>query len=183
MDVRIHKILRGSRAHGPGIRNVVWFQGCSLGCSGCFNPLTHDPAGGNVIPVNSLAALLLAPSFPCDGITISGGEPFQQPEALLSLLQLLREKNSPPVLVFSGYPEAVLRGDELFSACLGHIDALICGPFRQDQPPAYDRFCSSRNQELVILSERYHPEDFRNLPLNEIIIDRQGNAEISGIYF
>ena len=183
MDIRIHKIVKGSRANGPGIRNVVWFQGCTLDCPGCFNPLTHDPLQGEMISAGRLCDNLLDPSSPCDGITISGGEPFQQASALLSLLKLLRGMNAPPILVFSGFTESALRKNKLFSSCLKHIDALICGPYRHRLPPAYERFCSSRNQKLVLLSDRYHTEDFRDLPLNEIIIDPQGNAEISGIYF
>ncbi len=183
MDIQIHKIVKGSRANGPGIRNVVWFQGCSLNCPGCFNPLTHDPLQGEKIQTGTLCRILLDPSFPCNGITISGGEPFQQAAGLLSLLKMLREMDSPPILVFSGYTESVLRRNKHFSPCLSLIDALICGPYRRNIPPAFERFCSSGNQKLVILSDRYHTEDFRDLPLNEIMIDHQGNTEISGIYF
>ena len=182
MGIRIHEFLRGSRANGPGIRNVVWFQGCTLGCPGCFNPKTHDPAGGKEMSAEEVCSFLLAPDRPCDGITISGGEPFRQPEGLLELLQLLNGSRTPPVLVFSGYTFKTIQQTPAFSACLPYIDALICGPYQADTSPAYERFCSSGNQELVILSGRFRPEDFAELPLREWIIDNHGFEAISGIF-
>ena len=181
MDLNVHKILRGSRANGPGLRNVVWVQGCTLRCPGCFNPLTHDPKAGKQYTAEAVCNELLSADTLCEGITISGGKPFQQPEALAELLKLLRRKNSPPILVFSGYTGTELRSDPLFAPILTNVDALICGPYRKDLPPAYNRFCSSENQELILLSDRYTEADFRDLPLSEVFIDPQGAAEFSGI--
>ena len=182
MNIRIHRILQGSHANGPGTRNVVWFQGCTLGCPGCFNPKTHDPAGGKEMSAAAVCSCLLAPDQPCDGITISGGEPFLQPEGLLELLRLLKDSRTPSVLVFSGHNYETIRQTPAFSACLPFIDALICGPYRAGIPPAYERFCSSGNQELIILSDRFKPENFADLPLREWIIDDHGNEVISGIF-
>lgn len=179
MLVKIHRILKGSRANGPGIRNAVWFQGCSLNCLYCFNPQTHDRAGGKAVAAATLCDELL--STPCGGITISGGEPFQQPEALLELLTHLHERHSPPILVFSGYDHEVLTADPLFLQCLSLCDALICGSFRADLQPAYERFCSSSNQELILLSDRYKHSDFADLPLSEVIIGNDGEIISSGI--
>ena len=55
---RIHAFEPRSRANGPGARFVVWFQGCTLGCPGCFNPTTHDPAAGRSVAIDELAAEL-----------------------------------------------------------------------------------------------------------------------------
>ena len=181
MYIRIHEILTGSSANGPGVRNVVWFQGCTLNCPGCFNLLTHDPKGGRSISADDLCEVLLSPDFPCDGITVSGGEPFQQPEGLLALLKALRKRNAPPVLVFSGYAYTQIFNDPARKACLPFIDALICGPYERNAPSAFDRFCSSSNQELYLLSDRLEKEDFSGLPLSEIVIDEHGNMIVSGL--
>ena len=181
MYIRIHEILTGSSVNGPGVRNVVWFQGCTLNCPGCFNRLTHDPNGGRLISTDDLCEVLLSPEFPCDGITVSGGEPFQQPEGLLSLLKNLRARNTPPVLVFSGYIYTQLLDEPVRNTCLPFIDALICGPYDRNSPSAYDRFCSSSNQELYLLSDRLKKEDFSGLPLSEVIIDDRGKAIVSGL--
>ena len=181
MDIRYHRILFNSSANGPGRRNVVWFQGCTLNCQGCFNPLTHDPKGGRQISCTALGDLLLSHEPACEGITISGGEPFQQAEALLELLKILKARKSPPVLIFSGYSFSWIKDDPLCRSCLPFLDALICGPFMENEPPAYDRFCSSANQELILLNNCYTQSDFANLPLGEILVDGSGNAIVSGI--
>lgn len=181
MRIRIHKIITGSCANGPGIRNVVWFQGCTLSCPGCFNPQTHDPKGGRAITTESLCNQLLSPDFPCDGITISGGEPFQQAEALKELLMEIKTRSGLPVLIFSGYAYDYLKNTPEYSGCLPFTDVLICGPYDRNTPPDYERFCSSDNQELIFLSDCYTKKDFQNLPLSEYFLDNQGNIIISGI--
>ena len=104
-----------------------------------------------------------------------------QAKALHELLRLLKEKKCSTVIVFSGYPFENLQKDAECAVSLPLIDALICGPYRKDLPPAYERFCSSSNQELILLTDRYTYTDFTNLPLGEYVIDKKGNAILSGI--
>ena len=181
MKMRIHSILMGSRANGPGIRNTLWVQGCTLNCPGCFNPGTHDPAGGSQLPIQEVCSRLLDPEFPCDGITISGGEPFQQPDALFGLLKLLRAKSAPPILIFTGYPPEEIMRDPGCRACAELSDALICGPYRQDAGSDYRHFLPSRNQKLILMTDRLRNADFEDLPLREFVIDGSGDLIISGI--
>ncbi len=181
MNVKIHKILTGSRANGPGIRNTVWFQGCTLNCPGCFNPGAADPAGGRLYTVEQICDCLLDPEYPCDGITISGGEPFQQPGALYALLKKLREKSAPPVLVFSGFTEEEIMNVPARRVCAEIADALICGPYRPETGSDHAHFLSSRNQKLILITDRLKNSDFEDLPLRELIIDEEGNLIISGI--
>ena len=81
MRVRIHAFEPASRANGPGLRAVVWFQACTLGCPGCFNPDTHDPRAGYDAHTAGLAASVLALRPTVAGLSVSGGEPLQQPAA------------------------------------------------------------------------------------------------------
>ncbi|MFH1265139.1 MAG: 4Fe-4S single cluster domain-containing protein, partial [Planctomycetota bacterium] len=83
MKIRLHAFEPASRANGPGLRAVVWFQGCTLRCPGCFNPGTHNPLSGHESDTATLAAEILAIRRKIEGVSVSGGEPFQQPEALL----------------------------------------------------------------------------------------------------
>ncbi len=69
---RVHAVEPRSRANGPGERFVVWLQGCTLGCAGCFNPLTHDAAGGSAIAIDELVARMAA-TRGIEGLTLSGG--------------------------------------------------------------------------------------------------------------
>ncbi|MBZ0237815.1 MAG: radical SAM protein, partial [Deltaproteobacteria bacterium] len=74
MIARVHAREPRSRANGPGTRFVIWMQGCSLGCPGCFNPTTHAPAGGELVDTAALLAEVAA-TRGLDGLTLSGGEP------------------------------------------------------------------------------------------------------------
>ena len=175
MKLRVNAILKGSRANGPGKRAVLWVQGCLRNCPGCFNPGTHDPGAGQWMGTTEAAEILTSEEN--DGVTISGGEPFDQPEALSELLRLLRQKGVSSILVFTGYSYETIQN----LPCLKAIDALICGPFRSELPPDYDRLCSSANQQLILLTNRFMAEDFKNLPLAEWITDENGNLTRSGI--
>jgi len=80
VQLNIHSILWGSKANGPGIRAVVWFQGCSIQCQGCFNPATHSFQSMQLLESKVLAGKIIGQGNKIEGITISGGEPFDQPD-------------------------------------------------------------------------------------------------------
>ena len=75
----IHGLVMGSRANGPGLRAVIYFQGCTLGCRECWNPKTHRFSGAErSIAEISDSVVLAHDARPLDGVTFSGGEPMQQ---------------------------------------------------------------------------------------------------------
>src|SRR5512133_2341554 len=85
--IRLHHFEPSGRVNGPGLRAVIWVQGCALGCPGCFNPETHVMTGGEIWPVEKLVERILENSTrPGDqrieGLTLSGGEPLHQHRAL-----------------------------------------------------------------------------------------------------
>ena len=73
--LNLHAIWPRSRANGPGIRTVLWFQGCTLGCSGCFNPTTHPSEPRWTLDAEELVARIMADERAIEGITISGIDP------------------------------------------------------------------------------------------------------------
>ena len=96
--------------NGPGRRAVLWVQGCSLACPGCFNPETHAIEGGQSIAVAEFFDLIDSQAGEIEGLTVSGGEPLQQLEALTQLLRLVREHTELSVLLFTGLRlEEILR--------------------------------------------------------------------------
>jgi len=103
MNLNIHSVLWKSKANGPGSRTVVWFQGCSVQCPGCFNPLTHSFQPNQLIEPSVLVEKIISQGNETDGITISGGEPFDQLQGLLILLKAIRNSSGLPVILFSGY--------------------------------------------------------------------------------
>lgn len=112
---------------GYGKRVGLWFQGCSIGCKGCVSKDTWVTSSEHLVSLKELSTALRKWLPRADGITISGGEPFDQPEALLHLLKFLREFPTKDILVFSGYTEKNLT--TYFSYILQHIDVLIAGPY------------------------------------------------------
>ena len=80
----LHALIPASRANGPGLRAVVFFQGCSLGCPKCWNPKTHPFHGAEVTVDAVVQEVLRAQAqHAIEGVTFSGGEPMQQADSLL----------------------------------------------------------------------------------------------------
>ncbi|SEM79904.1 anaerobic ribonucleoside-triphosphate reductase activating protein [Syntrophus gentianae] len=172
MIVQIHAYAPFSRANGPGVRSVVWFQGSPLACPECFNPETHDPGGGHLSDTEILAGEILRKGQGIEGISLTGGEPFSQPEALLDFVQRL--KPSPlSILVFSGYEIAEIRQMPNGSAILNSLDILIAGPYDLTRPLGRSLLGSS-NQTIHFLTNRYTYRDFKDIPSCEAIIHPDG---------
>ena len=85
--MRIYGLVQDSIVDGPGFRFVCFVQGCPPHCPGCHNPDSHDPGGGTEMSVEDVGAELLKNPL-TDGLTLSGGEPFQQAEDCLTLARL-----------------------------------------------------------------------------------------------
>ena len=172
--MKLHAIEPRSRANGPGARFVVWFQGCTLGCPGCFNPATHGD--GPVSEVGEVIAQLRA-AREIEGISLSGGEPFQQPQAALALLEAARELGLS-TLAFSGYTleEATAIAPEV----VAKLDVLIDGRY-----VAGDRLATglrgSANQRIRLLTSRYTLADVEATPVAEIRIGKTGDVVLTGV--
>jgi len=106
----IHGRLSGSRVNGPGLRALIYFQGCTLGCRDCWNPESHSFAGEERASAEIANWVVSAhQERPLDGVTFSGGEPMQQADALLALIEILRAR-IPGISfgMYSGYSEPEL---------------------------------------------------------------------------
>ncbi len=182
MHINLHDFLARSTENGPGTRAVVWVQGCTLGCSGCFNPATHDTGIRQLVPVKELAAKVLAiPDN--EGVTISGGEPFLQAEALAELGRRMQDADLG-VLMFSGFSyETLSQSDNpAWKALLEVCDLLIAGPFVQELACSM-ALRGSSNQTLHYLSERYRGRQAQlehSSNSVEILIDENGQMLVTG---
>ena len=183
MLLALHARERRSRANGPGVRFAVWFQGCSLGCPGCFNPETHTGTAPIQCTADELIAEIAGEGAAIEGVTVSGGEPFEQPEGLLALVRGLRQTpatNRLSIVVFSGFTIEELGARPLGSDTLAHIDVLIDGRYVAGERHAR-ALRGSRNQRIHLLSERYTRADIEATPEAEIRIDPQGRVTLSGV--
>ena len=179
MKIRLHALEHASRANGPGLRAVVWLQGCPLRCPGCFNPKTHDPHGGYPSDTEALASGILSAADAIDGISVSGGEPFQQPDALLDLLERLSHSDLSR-LVFTGYTLPEVHDLPLGSQILSHVDVLVAGRYVAAQHLG-GGLLGSANQQIHLLTSRHTQADFPDLPTREIILHADGTLTLTGI--
>jgi anaerobic ribonucleoside-triphosphate reductase activating protein len=142
---------------GPGRRVGLWLQGCSIHCKGCVSQDTWPKDPAKAIPVTDLVAWCRRTAGDAlDGVTISGGEPFDQPLALAALLRALGAWRKAArldfdVLCYSGYPLRTLERDH--PSILAALDAIIPEPY-VDRLPLAHVWRGSSNQALVPLSDR-----------------------------
>lgn len=176
MHLSLAGFLPRSEANGPGVRAVVWVQGCSMTppCPGCINPALLRP-GGDHVEVEALARRIRA-IRELDGLTLSGGEPFDQADALAELAAALPELH---LLVFSGRTLAELEADPRATALLRRIDVLVAGPYRADLP-ADTPLLGSANQVVHHLSQRSAPGPLAAAEV-EWVLHPDGTATRTGV--
>ena len=195
-----------SSVNGPGKRAVVWFQGCTLKCRGCWNGATHSfEPPDNETPL-SLATWILAQSG-IEGVTFSGGEPMQQAGELLAAVAEIRRHNTQLTFgMFTGYNLAELE-EGRFAFRLGeqgpgtvkiapwvtepseavrcwrgisaHLDFAVAGRFQESKLTTATSMRSSSNQQLHLFSNRYAESDFPRQSV-EVRIRPGGLTTITG---
>lgn len=149
MNISLSRVHFPVTTLGPGRRLGIWFQGCSIRCDGCISADTWGP-GKRPLALAQLLDDIQPWLAEAEGITLSGGEPFDQPDALLALLGALRQRTRVDILVYSGHPLEILQ--PLLQRAEGLLDALICDPFEQQQ--AQTRVLrGSDNQRLIFFTE------------------------------
>jgi anaerobic ribonucleoside-triphosphate reductase activating protein len=191
----LHAFIPASRANGPGLRSVVFFQGCTLGCPNCFNPDSHAFSGADVT-IRAVAEQVLQAhkEHAVEGVTFSGGEPMQQAPALLELIETLCQQ--VPNLsfgMFSGYSDLELVLGEysiwgcdysepdrrrLWEQIREYLDFAVLGRYNEHQPSGLP-LRTSRSQALRMLTTRYGVKDYGPQSV-EVIVHPDGRAEVTG---
>ncbi|QBQ07377.1 anaerobic ribonucleoside-triphosphate reductase activating protein [Spiroplasma gladiatoris] len=168
-NINIAKILMVSEIEGPGKRFVVWFQGCNIGCKGCCNKELLELKPKIFIPIEILLEKILEAKidFNIEGITILGGEPFLQPDALKELVEFCA-KNSLTIVCFTGYIYEKLL--EEYDSILKYIDILIDGPFIMSQLDIKRRLIGSKNQRVIKITKNYKDCDYFEKPYSQVEI-------------
>jgi anaerobic ribonucleoside-triphosphate reductase activating protein len=147
--IKINKVHFPVTSLGYGKRLGIWVQGCSIQCPGCISRDTWDFRDDMVIDVERFIASIEHWLIKADGVTISGGEPFDQPGALAELLEKLRRHQSGDILVYSGYSRERLLAQH--ATILKQIDILISEPYRPEAGTAL-MLRGSDNQRITLLS-------------------------------
>ena len=174
--LNISKTLSHSRANGPGNRCVIWVQGCTIGCDGCYSVTTHPHRRANIVPPEEVADWISSLRG-IEGVTVSGGEPFEQAQAVSKLIQFVSMKRPDlTVFVFTGYEVEFLQesSDAHVQFLLEQIDLLCCGPFIPEHADPNLLWRGSSNQRLMYLSNRYSAEEERvweaESPVEEVLM-------------
>ena len=149
-------IVEESIVDGPGLRYVLFTQGCPHHCKGCHNPQTHDFEGG--FPFTAEAALAQIAENPLlAGVTLSGGEPFEQAQALCAVAEGVPAMHKN-VMAYTGYTfESLLaRNDYWTNRLLELTDVLVDGPYVESLRDLELQFRGSSNQRLLDRAAREH---------------------------
>lgn len=190
----VHAVIPSTSTNGPGLRYGIWVQGCGKGCPGCFNPralprLHEDapdfkpPAMSGWIEIGALVEMIRKQMevSEVEGVSMSGGEPFDQPEALRVLFEAVREMGMS-VLVFTGYMIEELRENpetRIFFEPEPLVDVLIDGPYVKEKS-VEGELRGSENQRIHLLTDRYKVEDLEPLGPLECIINPDGSISVTG---
>lgn len=154
--LRVGRVMHGTSAEGPGLRTAVWVQGCSIQCKGCINPHLFSIHGGHSVDPQDLVAKALERGV--EGLTLLGGEPFDQALACAALSQYAKGANMG-VICFTGYSYEYLKQQNCATELLDVVDLLVDGPYMADRPERERALVGSTNQRFIHLTDRYAEYD------------------------
>jgi len=151
-----------STIYGPGNRFVIWTQGCTLGCKGCWNEQFWPETGGKARHIDDLAQEILA-TKDIEGITLLGGEPFQQLAAVRNLIETVKQ-HGLTVFLYTGYEKKEFTEAmwETYHAC----DIVVAGRFRESLRSTFLQWRGSSNQVVDFPSPTY--QDIRPREVRQV---------------
>ena len=146
----LFRLYHDSIVDGFGRRSVVQVAGCSIRCIGCYVPETHERENGRLVSIEEIVAAIDAERERHDGVTVLGGEPFDQAESLETLVEKLKAKNYH-VAVYTGYTleNLLARDEECVNRILAEIDLLVDGAFDRNLTRGAGEYRGSSNQRLI----------------------------------
>lgn len=147
MEIRLASIhvQPDSVVDGPGIRGVIWTQGCPHHCKGCHNPITHSFDGGFLVDIEDVKKEI-SELKNHTGITFSGGDPMMQPKECLELAKYSKSLGYN-IWCYTGFNFEDLKNEQL--KFLEYIDVLVDGKFELAQKSLNLRFKGSMNQRVI----------------------------------
>lgn len=147
MKIRIAGITQDSIVDGKGLRFVVFTQGCPHQCPGCHNPETHSLSGGTLMDVEEIIERMDTNPL-CDGLTLSGGEPFYQPMCCARIAKAAKERGMN-VWCYTGYTLNELSSIPAAEDLLAYVDVLVDGRFIQSKRSLDLDYRGSTNQRVI----------------------------------
>lgn len=183
MMLRVHRIVERTKAEGPGQRFCIWVQGCNHGCTGCFAQDTWDNAQGMLYNESDITKLITRNATEIEGITLLGGEPFDQTKALAPIVETAKMLGLS-VMAFTGYMYEYLieLNDPHLTRLLKATDLLIDGPYIERLRDFSRPWVGSSNQRFIFLSDRYNENIIYHCSNQfEIRVDSRGRILVNGM--
>lgn len=151
MKVRLAGVIETSINNGEGIRKVIFAQGCKHHCKGCFNPDTHDFDGGYECDTEKIIERINN-DYMIDGVTFSGGDPFEQAEAFAHIAKNINKKLT--IWCYTGYTlQQIIDNIDRpgWKELITNIDVLVDGKFEEDKKDRNLKYKGSSNQNIIEL--------------------------------
>ncbi len=151
LPLRVINIYPETIVDGEGLRYSIYFSGCSHCCKGCQNPETWNYNQGAVLDESLEFRIFdeINRNSLLSGVTLSGGDPMYNPEALLDFLKKLKKKTKANIWCYTGFVYERLLKDEVRSKCLKYIDVLVDGPYIEGKRNVNLSFRGSSNQRII----------------------------------
>ena len=173
MDIQVGHMLQSSEIYGPGIRSVLWVQGCTLACEGCWNTQYWSANAGSTTTTDVIIEQWKATQG-LQGITLLGGEPLQQSEAVHTLIQGAKELGLS-VFLYTGYePEEFTS---VMQTCFNMSDIVVTGRYVHSLRSTDLRWRGSTNQTVHFPTPRYRALDIEEQ--HEVEVHLSSNGELS----
>lgn len=149
--IYLYRIYHHSTVDGPGRRSVIQLAGCSIRCPNCYVPETHERKNGRLVSVNEIVCEIEKASGEHDGVSVLGGEPFDQTEGLEILVEKLKVKDFH-LVIYTGFTlESLLERDcKSINRILAKTDLLIDGAFKRELSQNAGEYRGSSNQRLIL---------------------------------
>lgn len=177
MLLNIARTIPRSEANGPGLRFVIWVQGCAIRCPGCWNPDTWSFEARHLCDTAALANEIVA-TVGIEGVTFTGGEPFHQAAALVEVAGRVRAAGLS-VFVFTGYDlQDLNRSDH--RELLALTDVLVSGRYIQSQRSFESEWRGSANQRIHFLTARYSEASMADSAHVEFHLNPEGQFAVTG---
>jgi len=167
-----------SHIYGPGDRFVIWLQGCTLACKGCWNTAMWPHKENELIERQKLFNQIMdTPGIV--GVTFLGGEPLQQAENLLWLMKKLSEEGLD-IMLYTGYELAEIESCSNKQGIFDFVDILISGRYRHSLRNTNLLWRGSENQKVNFLTAKYNETTVSEYNQVEIHIGEFGELSILG---
>ncbi len=156
--INLNGIINDSVVDGPGLRTVIFTQGCPHHCKGCHNAQSWSTKDNDVWDVDKLIDhIKKISSF--KKVTISGGEPFLQNKAVLKICKSLKEDDFN-IYIYSGYVFENLIKDDINLEILKNVDYLVDGPFKEELKDTSLSIFGSTNQRIINIKEKLKEKNY-----------------------